>query len=223
MSLKFSYHTLILLLFTVFIPLFILTMTACSGSVSDTAPSQSAPPPSSSQPPPKPSTASPPLKVPTVPFRADGIATPGEYAGLNKYGDFSIEWSADQEYIYIYVKAKTTGFVGIGFQGGSRMLNADIVIGYVHDGKITIEDAFSTGSNGPHPSDKELGGTNDILEFAGIEKDGFTSIEFKRKLITGDKYDVPMNKGVNIIIWAFGSADSLQMQHVVRGYGEINL
>ena len=86
-----------------------------------------------------------------------------------------------------------------------------------------MEDTFSTSSTGPHPADKELGGSNDILESAGMEQGGFTSIEFKRKLDTGDKYDLPLQPGANKIMWAFGSGDSLGSRHAVRGYGELQL
>ena len=76
---------------------------------------------------------------------------------------------------------------------------------------------------GPHPQDTELGGTNDILEFAGKEEDGYTTIEFKRKLDTGDKYDNPLVKGKNQILWSYGPDDTATSKHVNRGYGEISL
>lgn len=37
--------------------------------------------------------------------------------------------------------------------------------------------------------DDAQGGTNDILSFAGEEKDGTTTIVFKRKIDTGDSFD----------------------------------
>jgi len=82
---------------------------------------------------------------------------------------------------------------------------------------------FSICDNGPHPPDTELGVTNDILEFGGSEEDGFTTIEFKRALDTGDDHDNPLSKGVNKIIWSYGSSDSPTLKHFNRGYGELNL
>jgi hypothetical protein len=101
------------------------------------------------------------------------------------------------------------------------MKNADMLFGFVKDGKAEMYDLFSTGTFGPHPTDIELGGTNDILEFAGTEADGSTILELKRALKTPDKYDLEIQKGTNKIIWSYGDSDSLNVKHRVRGYGEI--
>ena len=82
---------------------------------------------------------------------------------------------------------------------------------------------FSTGDFGPHPPDTELGGTYDILDFGGGEEGGYTSIEFKRALNTGDKYDNALSRGVNKIIWSYGSEDDLKSKHINRGYGELTI
>lgn len=159
-------------------------------------------------------------------WSADGIITPGEYLSEMSYGngDYEIYWFHDEVNIYIGIKAKTTGWVSMAVQPGSRMLNADMVLGFVQDGEVSIYDLFSTGSTGPHLPDTELGGTDDIAYFSGGEADGYTTIEFQRALVTGDKYDNKLSQGeVNQIIWAFGSSDALSLRHTKRGYGEIDL
>ena len=84
-------------------------------------------------------------------------------------------------------------------------------------------DMFSTGDFGPHPPDVELGGEDDILLFGGEEEGGYTVIEVKRALDTGDKYDIPIVKGINKIIWAYGLDDTISMKHTVRGYGDTEI
>jgi hypothetical protein len=86
-----------------------------------------------------------------------------------------------------------------------------------------VYDLFSTGDFGPHPPDIEQGGVNNILEFGGKEEGGYTTIEFKRALDTGDRYDRAFVRGSNKIIWSYGSSDSLAMKHINRGYGELEL
>jgi hypothetical protein len=103
------------------------------------------------------------------------------------------------------------------------MLNADMMLGFVKDGKAEAFDQFSTGSFGPHSDDTSLGGTNDIIEFGGKEENGYTVFEFKRALKTSDKYDLGFTRGNNAIIWAYGTTDSVQIQHMSRGYGEISI
>lgn len=166
------------------------------------------------------STSTPPAKTA---WSADGVIEPGEYSGTQNYAGYEIHWTSDGQYIYIAMKAHTTGWVAVGLQPGTTMKGADIILAFVTDGKTTVYDMFSTGDFGPHPQDTELGGTNDILEFGGKEEGGYTTIEFKRKLNTGDKYDIPFVKGANQIMWAYGSDDQPTQKHISRGLGEINL
>ena len=182
-----------------------------------------APTPPSTSPPAQPPQAQPPPAPPAGKWAADGVISPGEYTGSRTFGDYELRWASDDKTIYIAMKAKTSGWVALGIQPGSRMKDADMVLGFVKDGKALVFDLFSTGDFGPHPQDTEQGGTTTILEFGGKEEGGYTVIEFKRALDTGDKYDKPLVKGVNKIIWAYGSDDSLTLKHANRGYGEIEL
>jgi len=170
--------------------------------------------------------ATPPLSTPpqlpaSGEWIPDGIVSVGEYNGTKEYGDYELHWAGDEKYAYIAMKARTSGWVSMAVQPGSRMKDADMVFGFVEDGKAAVYDLFSIGDYGPHPPDTELGGTNDILEFGGMEEGGYTIIEFKRALDTGDKYDKPIVSGSNKIIWAYGSGDSLTIKHASRGYGEL--
>lgn len=156
-------------------------------------------------------------------WKADGIISPGEYPSSKTYGDYQMAWSTDETYIYVGLKAKTSGWVAIGFGAGPMMKNADIIQGYAADGKAEVLDLFSTGEFGPHPADTQLGGTGDIIESTVKSDGGFTTVEFRRKLDTGDKYDKALVKGVNKIIWAFGSEPKSTLKHIVRGTGEIEI
>ncbi|MBM3707872.1 MAG: hypothetical protein FJW69_05980 [Actinobacteria bacterium] len=159
----------------------------------------------------------------TSEFKADGVISEGEYSGKQTYGDFEINWTNDDTYFYAAIKAEATGFVAVAIQPGSRMKNADIIMGFVKDGSASIFDMFSTGDFGPHMPDTELGGTDDVIEYAAAEDGTFTIIEFKRLLVTGDDYDNDIVEGKNQIIWAYSKADDLEIKHSTRGYGEIEI
>lgn len=154
---------------------------------------------------------------------ADGIISTGEYMSSKTYGEYQISWLSDDSYIYIGLKAKTTGWVAVGFGAGPMMKNADIIQGYAADGKAEVIDMFSTGEFGPHPPDTQLGGNSDIIESAAQTVSGFTTVEFKRKLDTGDRYDKALVKGISKIIWAYGSEPRSTLKHIVRGAGEIEI
>jgi len=181
-------------------------------------------------PPAAPAQPSPPVSQPaagsagtSAAWVPDGTITQGEYQKSKSYGDYEINWSADSEFVYIGMKAKTDGWVAVGFGAEQFMKNADILEGYIGDGKAAVADMFSTGEFGPHPADVQQGGTDDILQFGGKREGGTTVIECKRKLDTGDKFDKPLVKGANKIIWAFGADDQSTKKHTVRGAGEIDL
>jgi hypothetical protein len=156
-------------------------------------------------------------------FKPDGVISEGEFENQVKYRDLEIFWKSDGKYIYMSLRGKTQGYISIGIQPGSMMKDADIILAYVEKDQIEILDQYSTGDFGPHPSDEELGGTNDILEYGGMELDGFTTIEFKRLLKTEDKYDLELKQGKNKIIWAYSNRDHPQAGHSTRGYGEIEI
>ena len=156
-------------------------------------------------------------------FIADGVISDEEYSGYLKADDFEIYWANDIEHIFIAMAAPAEGFIAIGIQPNKMMKDADIILGYVDDISVNIYDMYSTGNFGPHPPDVELGGNDDILDFAGSQNNGFTIIEFQRLLSTGDNYDNDIVMGPNKIIWAYGRSDSPDGSHSKRGYGEIEI
>ena len=158
-----------------------------------------------------------------VEWAADGVLEDIEYLGEMSYGNYEIRWLSDDQYIYIGIRAKTSGWVAVGIKPTSAMKDADMIFGFVKDGVIAVSDQFSTGTYGPHFPDSELGGTDDILDFDGKEEGGYTTIEFKRRLSTGDEYDNDFTKGTINIIWAYGPDDDLEKKHAIRGDGEISI
>ena len=153
----------------------------------------------------------------------DGVLGKNEYLGEMMYGSVEIRWLKDDETAYFGIRVKTEGWIAVGFSPSDRMKDADMVLGFVKEGKTTVTDQFSTGTFGPHIADTELGGTDDILESGGREDRDFTTIEFSRSLNTGDKHDNELSPGKIEIIWAYGITDNLDRKHITRGQGEIDL
>ena len=160
--------------------------------------------------------------VPEV-WRPDGVIGPREYYASRVVadGNMEIHYSSDGRYLYVGLKARTTGWVSICIEAGAGMQNASIVYGYVEDGVVKVIDSFGT-SRMTHAPDTELGGADDIIAFGGQEKDGITVIEFQRAVNTGDKYDMPLVAGVQSIIWAYGATDRPEM-HSAQGRIEVDL
>jgi len=211
---------------TVILLLLILLTWGLAGCQAPTQqPQPAAQPPATPTPPASPEPAGQPAATSSsiIVWAADGVITPGEYRSNKSFGDYELWWSGDDQFVYIGMKAKTSGWVAVGFDPESMMKNADIVQGYVQDGKLSIADMYSSNQFGPHPPDTQQGGTDDILISGGKSVNGYTTVEFKRKLDTGDKYDKPLHSGTNKIIWAYGSDPQFTIKHTARGSGEIDL
>ncbi len=154
---------------------------------------------------------------------ADGIISPGEYQNTQSYGDYTINWSNDDQYVYIGMQAKTMGWVAVGFGATTFMNNANIVQGYFNNGKAVVADQYSSGNFGPHDDITSLGGTYAILDSGGTQANDTTTIEFKRKLDPGGQYHAALVKGSNKIIWAYGGDNQFLIKHISRGEGAITI
>lgn len=79
---------------------------------------------------------------------------------------------------------------------------------------MSVGDYWSTSTSTP-TLDASLGGTSDVLQYAGQEQNGVTTIKFVRLLLTGDsKTDTSITEGQNSVIVAFQpSYDSLSYDH----------
>jgi hypothetical protein len=147
----------------------------------------------------------------------------GKYTTSQIYSDqFRLAYTVnDDGTILVGIKAKTPGWVAVSI--GSPHGKSDIWIGYVSGGQATLLDTHDATYSGSHPLDVSSGGTNDLTNITGSEANGVTTIEFKRKLDTGDKYDVPLVTGSNTIVWAIGATDDTNMEHSVVGLGTIEV
>lgn len=138
--------------------------------------------------------------------------------------DMTFSWTVETDKIHVKLSAKTTGWVGIGFDPEKAMQGANIIIGAVKKGKFKVEDHYGDKKRG-HSSDKKLGGKDDVLNASGSEADGMTTISFSIPLNTGDKYDKPISAdGFTKIMLAYGGGkDSFRTRHPYKSIFDVNL
>ncbi|MFW3146937.1 MAG: DOMON domain-containing protein, partial [Thermoplasmatota archaeon] len=156
----------------------------------------------------------------------DGIISQGEYrdSATFDFENFKVSWTIEGEDLRMAISARTTGWVSIGFDPEDVMKDSDVILGWVEGGVVHIIDAYSMEQYGPHPPDTHLGGTTDILAYNGTEKDGSTTIEFVRRLITGDEYDKDIpTSGTLEIMWAYGEHDDFGETHSQRGFATLTI
>lgn len=152
-----------------------------------------------------------------------GAAFAMEYQHKLEAKDMEVYWIIDKDQIHVKLSAKTTGWVAIGFDPEDAMQGANIIIGAVKDGKVRIEDHYGDRKRG-HSPDEKLGGKNDVLNPAGEEIDGVTTISFSLALDTKEKWDKPIHaEGMSRMMIAYGSGqDSFSARHKYKALYEIN-
>lgn len=200
----------------------VLVVAGCGGGKPEPAKPEPVKPASTAPAAPSPSSG-PALAEKPGDWKADGVISDKEYSKKQVFGELEVYSRIDGDVVRMALKAKTNGYVSIGFDPTDRMKDADMVMGYVKDGKAFVADMFSTGPTGPHPPDDQQGGRNDVTVFGGSKKDGVTILEFERKLVTGDSKDKEIKKGDNKIIWAIGDAEAFTGRHSKRGGGVLKL
>jgi len=146
-----------------------------------------------------------------------------EYQYKLEVKKMQFSWTIEKDKIHVKLKAKTKGWVSIGFEPEKAMLGANIIIGMVKDGQVEVQDHYGVRKRG-HKSDTALGGTSDVLNPSGSEEKGITAISFTFPLHTGDKWDKAINPDVTgIVMLAYGTGkDSFKTRHQYRTIYEIN-
>ena len=94
------------------------------------------------------------------------------------------------------------------------MKDADIIIGYVKDGQVTISDDFGVGVTAHMPDDRK-GGTSNVTVVGGSEAGNTTTLEFTIPLKSGDDKDGVIDPGGDTkVMFAYGpDRDSLRMSY----------
>lgn len=139
-------------------------------------------------------------------------------------GDMTFSWSIDGDNLAAKVSGPTTGWVSVGFNPTKKMKDADIIIGYVKNGKVKITDEYGTGAT-QHKSDKKIGGTDNVTVVGGTEEGNVTTIEFIIPLNSGDEKDTVLDPTANTpVILAYGpDKDSFRLKHPKTYKMTINL
>ena len=138
-------------------------------------------------------------------------------------GKISFSWRVDSEKLHIKLRAKTKGWVGIGFNPKDMMKGANILIGRVKKGKASVRDDFGTGTK-KHSSDRRKGGWANVSGVSGSEKGGYTEIRFSIPLDSGDEKDTVIHpEGETVVILAFGKSDSYRLGHKSSATLKVNL
>ncbi|XP_074662891.1 uncharacterized protein LOC141915303 [Tubulanus polymorphus] len=135
-----------------------------------------------------------------------GYTSQDEMCYLDPEKKYLLEWKYEQTErngsgkVTFRVTVQTTGYVGFGLSRNGGMKGADIVIGWVHDGKTQIYDMHGVGNSIP-----KLDKVTNWKLLNGKEENGFTQLTFCRHIDTCDNEgDLPIESGAQTMIYAYG-------------------
>ena len=118
-------------------------------------------------------------------------------------------WSVDtsKAVITFAVRAKTTGWVGIGISPNGKMPGSDIFMGWVTSaGKPIFADRFAKGRSMP-----AIDPSQDWQLVGASESNGRLEFEVTRPFRSCDSAnDLPIESGTTRIIWAYHAEDPVQ-------------
>ena len=140
-------------------------------------------------------------------------------------GTVNFAWAVDGENLHVKISAETTGWVAVGFNPEAAMKGANFILGAVNDqGQVLITDHYGTGYT-KHEEDTAIGGTSDVSQVYGSEKDGITEIGFTIPLDSGDMMDKPIDpdKLTTVLLAHSPAQDKFTARHKYRGKIIVNL
>ncbi len=163
-------------------------------------------------------------EAPVIGYSIDGAIGATEYAHSTEIAGVEVYWANDAAYLRVGLVAPGTGYVAIGFDPVRRMEGANLILGYVEDGKGYFRDDFGTESTA-HMADADRGGVDNIVSSAGAEWTDRTILEFIIPLDSGDEMDKPLVPGgtYTVLIAYHDLQDGFTTRHSRRGTGQIQL
>jgi hypothetical protein len=145
------------------------------------------------------------LSISATKVTVDGTINPQEYTYTYAAKGLTLSLTRTASSLYAAVNADTTGWVTIGFKS-DKMNNAEILIGYVKDGKGSL---FEQLGQGRKHSDTNI---PYVKSFALTESSGKTSLEVEldaKGVISAGQKTLPL-------ITAFGGDDTVTSYHKAR-------
>lgn len=163
-----------------------------------------------------------PVPPATVPV-ADGTIAGSEYRHTmtDPTTLMTVYWQNDASTLYVGLVSPGVGWLAIGFDPIHQMEGANIIIGYVSGGILTIDDQYGSGPQ-THVADAR----DDILTSGGREAGGKTTMEFSIPMYSRDPEDRKLEPGERyaIILSYHLTDDTLVTYHAtVRSTRHIEL
>lgn len=139
----------------------------------------------------------------------DGMAGPDEYpfSYEDKETGIVMYWFNDSRNLYLCLESQSAGWTAIGFDPGFVKKGANIILFAMDSENVIVRDDYGVSSYS-HSSDQDLGGSFDIIQYAGKKVGSGATFEFVLPLKSGDEFDKFLEPGNTYkVILAINSID----------------
>lgn len=148
----------------------------------------------------------------------DGKVAAGEYAKSFKHekSGLTLSWSIVGDTIYIALQEENDGWIGLGLlaEKDDKKKGADQYLFTMDGGKLVAMDMTQIKRTGRPALDTDEGGKESILQVAGGATGKAWTVEFSRKLKTGDSTDMDIATGKKFVLMiAEGPEMSFKEEH----------
>jgi hypothetical protein len=152
----------------------------------------------------------------------DGVVASGEYrhSMTDPATGITVTWQNDSTTLNVGLVSPGMGWIGIGFDPSTKMQGASFVLAAVTNGDLAVTNEFGVAPMF-HSTDKQ----SNVIQAAGQEADGLTTVEFAIPLAASDAEHKALTPGETVTILLAYSADqdSFSARHTVRSTTAITL
>lgn len=134
-----------------------------------------------------------------------------------------MDWTCtkDGNYLLMELRAPTTGWVAVGFNSTNNIVQSDLLMMHIVNGKVECQDMYVKGLGDPRLDDT-LGGSQDLEIIAAEEKNNETYLQFRRSWPAKDKYDYQLQNGQAFwLILAYSTHDEFDHHSRMRKHKEV--
>ncbi len=135
----------------------------------------------------------------------------------------SFSYHIDEDKLVCRLAAKTTGWVGVGFNSQNSIVSSDLLLFNIIDGNVSSRDLYVKGFGDPR-EDIALGGSSTVKILSSEEAGNTTTVQFSIPLDSKDPYDFVHRKNEEFwLILAYSIADEFEHHSRVRKHIRMQL
>lgn len=137
--------------------------------------------------------------------------------------DMTVNWQYQNDRIYFEMSAPTGGWVTIGFNTGSGMAGAYLLMGHIVNSHANVIEHY-TSNPGNYQPINNYGIQSAIQDISGNEDSKRTTLKFSLPIQAASKYQKDLKKNMEYtMILAFSHEDDFQHHSMMRTSVKIKL